>query len=73
MVLLRHNLGQIRLKVMSGLFAMEYVGCYVRGWASLKVLPIKMIDIEGKTYKRCINTVENAMFVNTIIINGYKR
>ena len=49
---------------MSELFEMEYVGFYVRR---------SMIDIEGKTYKRCINTVENAMLVNTIIINGYKR
>ena len=31
MVHLWHNLGQIRLQVMSGLFAMEYVGCYVKG------------------------------------------
>ena len=73
MVHLWHNLGQIKLHVMSEIFAMEYVGCYVRGWASLKVLPIDIIYIEGKTYKLCINTVENAMFVNTIIINGYKR
>ena len=60
---------------MSEIFAMEYVGCYVRGSfrASLKVLPIDITYIEGKTYKRCINTVENVMFVNTIIINGYKR
>ena len=60
---------------MTELFAMEYVGCYVREsffdmngkWQT------DVTDIEGKKYKRCINTVENAMFVNTIIINGYKR
>ena len=56
---------------MSELFAMEYVGCYVRG--SFLFVPIDITDIEGKTYKRYINTDENAMFVNTIIINGYKR
>ena len=60
MVHLWHNLGQIRLHLMSELFAIEYVGCYVRGFsgASLKVLTIDITDIEGKTYKRCIDTVE---------------
>ena len=67
MVHVWHNLGQLRLHVLSELFAMEYVGCYVKGSF------FDVTDIEGKKYKRCINTVENAMFVNTIIINGYKR
>ena len=52
MVQLWHNLGQIRLKVMSGLLAMEYVECYVRGFT------IDITYIEGNTYKRCIDTVE---------------